>query len=274
MRHLKVYEHFQQSDYYQEIEGSDFWKAVNLGGNPYKQPDKNKLIRLSQDEIDILGKYSTSHGRGRWSCEFEFGKFGNPQYVTSVLYKAHDEWYYAYFRMNKQYFYYKCDQSEGIEKLFQDWKDWQSSFKKTNESINEELCEEITRDRYNYWRDERYEGLPNDEAKWAMIDSIKKFEKLLAHQSSKLTGKYDDTLMNKAYISGTNYSKFQWEYWRRHSMSDMISDFAFCMFKGEDDYYLINLYINYHQYHIKVDDIIGIKNFYKEFVEAYGKYLW
>ena len=26
MRHLKVYEHFQQSDYYQEIEGSDFWK--------------------------------------------------------------------------------------------------------------------------------------------------------------------------------------------------------------------------------------------------------
>jgi hypothetical protein len=86
MKHLKLYESFDDSQYFQEISESDFWKAVNVNGNAYRQPDKNKLIRLTQNEIDILSKFSTSHGRGRWSCEFEFGKFG----ITGMLYKAHD----------------------------------------------------------------------------------------------------------------------------------------------------------------------------------------
>jgi hypothetical protein len=142
------------------------------------------------------------------------------------------------------------------------------------ESVEEKLVIQMDRDQYNYWRDNRYVGVPDEEAKWAMIDSIKLFEKHFGHQSKKLTGKYNDEFMTRAYIEGTQHKKLQWEYWRRQSMSDNISAFAFNMFEAEDDYYIINLFANYQHYFYKVDDIIGIENFYNEIMKEQEDYFW
>ena len=138
----------------------------------------------------------------------------------------------------------------------------------TNESIdNEKLCLQINRSQYDYWRDNRYVGIPNEKAKSAMIDSIKLFEKYLGE-------KYNDNYMTKPNIEGTNYKKMQLEYWRRQYISDIKSDFAFCMFEGEDDYYILNIFANYRQFFYKVDDIIRIENLYKEVVVECDDGLW
>jgi hypothetical protein len=126
----------------------------------------------------------------------------------------------------------------------------------------------ITVDEYNeVWKGERYVGLPNEKAKWAMIESIKLFEESLAHQSSKLSGKYDD---NNMFKTGTiwlpymdthrdRYKKLQWTYQR---LASSVSDFEFSMFEGDDYWFIIRLYVNYHYYFYKVDDIVGIECLY------------
>ena len=120
MIYLKVFETFEEGDFFEEITLSDFNKIIH----PESVLNKNNLIKLTQSEIDYLSKFSTGHGRGRWVCDFNFGEYGTRSYMFVQLYKTFDEWYYviaASLYHGKRYSYFKCDQLQGVEKLFQRW---------------------------------------------------------------------------------------------------------------------------------------------------------
>jgi hypothetical protein len=135
------------------------------------------------------------------------------------------------------------------------------------EDNKEELVSDLTPNEYDQWVKWRYKGLPNEEAKWAMIECIDKFEKwFLEHNPDSLTkylnGKYEDKFMSKSYIEGTNHQKLQWQYWTDGKFK--VPDFVFAMFEGDDDYYIVHLVFKRMVYYYKVDDIIGIKKFFDE----------
>jgi hypothetical protein len=240
------------------------------------------------DELDFNVSENINDGYNR----IDYQRLG----ISMTIYENNDHWFYVSLRFSDSdrwvrlnfssrdvTYYWKCDQDTGLEmipdKLIEDVKasGYGELYMRSHnllESKNDPLVVPITHEEYGDWAENRYVGLPNEKAKWAMIDSIKLFEESLVHQSSKLSGKYDDNNMYKSYMDthlDPGYKKLQWTY---HRITSSVSDFQFSMFEGDDYWFIIRLYVNYHYYHYKVDDIVGIESLYDSIKNTREEFFW
>ena len=283
------------------IPEEEYIEIINKQGDEGK-PCSNKImdiISTQLEKIEAFYKYPFSSSRlTRDSFEGNHGDVDTIEYLRkeksgNVLFirfsELEDSWFLIDFNdHNIDNMCFKCDQDTGLS-MFADTviplikKEYDRRFGRMPillESNNSgSLVVPITVGEYNeVWKGERYVGLPNEKAKWAMIESIKLFEESLAHQSSKLSGKYDDNNMFKSYMdthfdprSSLGYKKLQWTY---HRITSSVSDFEFNMFEGDDYWFIIRLYINYHYYHYKVDDIVGIESLYESIKKTREDFFW
>lgn len=271
---IKNWKLFTESKKYQMVDGSEipFDQFIEIDQKSQQTViqffvDRNfdlksssvPCVDISSDKSKIQAEWNSESKTNSWSCRW--GQYNN----IIVIAMIDDEWYYV--RHIKNYGVddlVKCDQLDGLMEYLSDTVPFSL---KINESNTDSLVVPITKEVYDDWVANRYVGLPNEKAKWAMIDSIKLFEESLAHQSRKLSGKYVDEYMSKTYIT-SHFEKMAWEYQRRKSS---VSDFIFTMFEGDDYCFIIRLYINYHYYFYKVDDIVGIESLYDAIYDAIKK---
>jgi hypothetical protein len=116
MKHLKLFEGFDKSDYYQEINQDDI--------------DHADCISFSKGDLDILchdyGFNYSRFGDGSERIYKQSKSVGEPNSFTVYVYQLPDEYFIleAYCGGYPiEVFFYKCDQVEGVIKLLED-KGW------------------------------------------------------------------------------------------------------------------------------------------------------
>jgi len=115
MKHIKLYEGFNNDEYYQEIEYDEYFaqrvNRLNISDNLNNRIKDLFDTYLGNDYLKVDGQgsviYVDSKDDKGTLCEIKISL-------------NDDEWYYVALEKEPEDTFYKCDQFEGLKKLLKD----------------------------------------------------------------------------------------------------------------------------------------------------------
>lgn len=111
MKHIKLYEGFNNDDYYQEIDYEE-WFTQRLNRLNISDTLNNRIKNLFD-----TNDYQKVDGRGSVIYVYKICQ-GNLCEIKISL--NDDEWYYVALEREPEDTFYKCDQFDGLKKLLKD----------------------------------------------------------------------------------------------------------------------------------------------------------
>jgi hypothetical protein len=108
MRHIKLFEGFEKSEYYQEIDSDDFVDELN------------ERVDMSNVIINRIGELLSGWDIDVDNLDIVYAWDENRHEIK--IFEVSDEYYYIYINNYEDDYttYWKCDQFEGLEELLKD----------------------------------------------------------------------------------------------------------------------------------------------------------
>ena len=118
MKHIKLYEGFNNDDYYQEIDYEE-WFAQRLNRLNISDTLNNRIKNLF-DTNDRNIDYRIGHLSSGNQGSVRVDKMCQGILCEIKISLNDDEWYYVALEREPEDTFYKCDQFDGLKKLLKD----------------------------------------------------------------------------------------------------------------------------------------------------------
>ena len=229
MKHLKLFENFNSSEYYYKISRDEYREYVTKG-----------IADISEEESLIIKDALTNVGIDtKWPMFTLDIHLGDKHYIRTgpngCILKLDDEWYL--YKLNNLSCYYKCDRIDGLMKCINEFKDDEVNKFQVVENVNNDYYYEIDGIKFSDDRGMNF----NHKDLVKIVELFKPSYKPCMFRESGLGP--DKIILKKGSLSNDDKRYISWTDDMDISISEIsvigIRHVGIDIYMGDDEWYLV-----------------------------------